>query len=115
MLSRRDSVLDCGSLLPLWIGGRRSSKRQRTGAVQDLAWLLAVRGERGAFVQQPELHAQDAGPGDDPCPLAGTALTSLFRPRGPVVRYSPVVRGLAGSLSPVLRPRFLLSAFPHMS
>jgi hypothetical protein len=33
----RASVLDCASPLALWFGGDRSPKRQRAGAVQNLA------------------------------------------------------------------------------
>jgi hypothetical protein len=41
---RRDSVLDCASPLPPLIGQRRFEKRQRTGAVQNLAavWTMVL-------------------------------------------------------------------------
>ena len=55
--ARRDSVLDCGSPLPPLIGQWRFEKRQRTGAVQNLAavWTMVL-----FLALTPVVQAQNA-------------------------------------------------------
>ena len=51
---RRDSVLDCASPLPPLIGQRRFEKRQRTGALQNLAVFRVVQ-DKFSSAQPPLL------------------------------------------------------------